>query len=451
MISTTNTTYEIVDRNINVPMTTSTFAVNGDNDSRVLIFQITRYVDGADLTKKEIYICYKTSSATSGDTLATNMKSTNTVLKFDWIVPSQVTTSSGLISYYVEFRELDKDKNKIYVLRTKTITQKVEDSFNVNNTATAGNYTTEDLFLKANTSHLTRKDLVDNDIPFKVTDRNININPKKTIAVLKDNMSQILSFRLKRTVDGVDRADKTFCFKFINAKGESDFCIASNVTIFADEIIIGWALDSKVTKQAGTVTFAICVLGKLSDGTFYSWNTLSSQITVENGLDVTSSMVVPDQSWFNDWAVEADNVLKQAAQYANTSKDNSSNIDIIKKELVSLSSNITEQVKLAKTYADAAANTTAKINGLYAVRSDKDATDKKTFKTVKYFRSDNSLFMTSILTTINTTYDQRTETEYDLDGTTVLTSKVYPIVRDIDGMITGQFGNMNQLQYHGLL
>ncbi|MBU5332128.1 hypothetical protein KQI61_07945 [Anaerocolumna aminovalerica] len=451
MINTTNSTYDIIDRFIYVPVNTTTFAVQGDNASRVIIFRISRFIDGVDLSSKEIYVCFKTILGTTGETATNNIKYSNSVLEFSWAVPSEVTISEGTVEFYVEFREIDKENEKIYCLKTKPITQDIEKSFSIDNSATEGDFTIEKLFLDENSSHLTRTDLIDSDLPFKVDDRDILMKPTKVIAVFKDNMSQILSFRLRRKVDSIDRGNKTFCFKYMNANGESDICIASNVAIYEDEIYISWALDSKVTKFAGEVTFAIGVIGFLSDGTLYSWNTKPAQFTVEGGLDVESNLVKPVQSWFDSWVIEADNILKQSAQYANQAKDYYYNIDGMDKVIQDLAEKATEQATLARGYANEANNAVTEFNGLYAVRSEKDENNINIFKTVKYYRSDNTLFMISTLNTVIDTYDQRTEVRYDIDGVTLIDTKIHPIKRDIDGIVTGNFGHLGQLQYHGLI
>lgn len=449
MINTIDTTYDIINRFISIPVNTTTFAVMGDNASRVLNFRISRFIDGVDLSKKEAHVCFKNALGQTGDSLGTNIRYTNSVLEFDWIVPSEVASASGNVEFYVEFREIDEEKARIYCLRTKSIVHNVEESFNIDNSAQPSDYTIETLFLNDNSNHIAREDLVDSELPFRVIDRDIVMSTNKVIAVLKDNLSQMLTFRVKRFVDGIDRADKAFCFKYVNANNDFDICIASNVSVHEDEIFIGWGLDSKVTGYAGTVTFVISALGYLEDGSLYVWNTKPAQFTVEDSLDVQSTMVKPVQSWFDSWVIEADNILQQSARYANETIDLYNTIYVLKDEINTLSAKAREQANLAQLYAEQVTDLVERLDGLYAIRDKKDVDG--IFTIVRYYRRDNTLYMTSTLESIYDTYDQRTEVKYDVDGETVVETSICPIIRDIDGIVIGHLGMLNQLQYHGLV
>lgn len=448
-------TYDIVDRSILIPVKTSTFAIQGDNASRYIKFKITRYADNVDLTQKEIWICFQNADKKTGETQAINIEYTNTILTFDWCVSSEATVCDGEVNLYVEFRKVDEKDKKIYVLKTKPISRIVEKSFTVDGSATEADYTVENEILDANDSHVIRTDLVDTDIPSIINEktREIIMNKKKVVAIFKDNMSQILSFRIKRKSNGVDRADKTFCFKYQNAKGECDFCMASNVFIYDDEIHISWALDNKVTKFPGTVVFSILILGETlsEDGKPYAWNSKTSNFTVESGLDVESHMVEPIESWFISWAIEADNILRLSSQYANESKDYKHDLEGIDKTVQALVDLATEQANLSEQHAIQANESATELNGLYAVRSQKDNNNPNIFTIVSYYRADDTLYMTSTLESIVNTYDRRTEVKYDITGTTEINTNIYPINYDEDNIVTGYFGNLGQLQYHGLL
>lgn len=446
-------TYDIVDRHIFVPIKHTTFAIQGDNASRYIKFKITRYIDSVDLTQKEIWICFQNAEKKTGETQAINIEYTNTMLKFDWCVPSEVTIKDGEIKFYIDFREVSEKDKKIYVLKTETISQNVGESFTVDGSATEVDYTIENEILDVNDSHVMRTDLVDTDIPSTVNEktREITMNRKKVIAMFRDNMSQILSFRIKRKSNGVDRADKIFCFKYKNAKGETDICMATNVFIFDDEIHISWALDSKVTKFPGSVAFSILILGKLEDGKPYIWNSKTTNFTIENGLNVESHMVEPIESWFTSWAIEADNILKLSAQYANESKKYKHDLEGVDKIVESLVDLATEQANLSEKYANQASESVTELSELYAVRSQKDDESPNIFTIVSYYRADDTLYMTSALESTTDKYDRRTEIRYDLTGTTEINRNIYPINYDEDGVVTGYFGNLGQLQYHGLL
>ncbi|WP_312369072.1 hypothetical protein [Lachnoclostridium sp.] len=451
MINTKKITYDIIDRTILEPENATTFAVMGDNVSHKMIFRIARFIDSVDLSQKLIYVCYKNSIGATGESPATISRLTNTILEIDWKIPNELTSTHGDVEFYLEFRKLDDQNNKIYVLKTKPVTRQIEKSFMVENTATEADFSFEKAFLDDNSSHLTRSDLVDSELPFRVVDRDIIINSSRVIAILNDNMSQILSFRLKRVVDGIDRADKTFCFKYINANGESDIAIATNINNFEDDIIISWALDRKVTRYAGTITFSICILGNLSDGTFYSWNTKPSTFEVETGLDIESQLVTPVNSWFDSWVIEADNILKQSSQFANQAKEFFQKAELAKKDIEELVNATKDHAIAAGTSAKEAKETIYEIVGLYVTRSDKDIDNSEIFKKVNYYRPDRTLYMSSTLSTARDKFDQRIEVKYDIDGTSVVSTDTYSILRDEDDSVTGHFSSLNQLQYHGLV
>lgn len=447
----TNNTYDIIDRTIVEPLNVSTFGVVGDANSRKMEFRISRYVDGTDLSTRDIFVCFKDSTAATGETEipVNDIKYSNNVLSFLWSVPPQLTSNPGDVELYVEFRKIDISNNREYRLKTKTLTQAVLKSFAIDGSATSGDYTFEDAFLKDNQNRVEHTDLFDADIPFKVVDRDILFNTDKVIAVLKDSMSQVLTFRIKRYIDGIDRSQMTYCFPFINADGESDISNSCNVFVTEDEIFVGWALDSKVTKSSGQVTFELAVFGKLADGSSYKWYTKPSQFNVDNGLDIVSTINPPSQSWYASWVIEADNILKQSAQYCNDAKSFYYKAQTYVTDIENNKQDCENIVVQARQAANDALDAVSEVNSLYAVRENKDSNG--IWATVKYYRPDDTLYMTSTLSGTNSVYNSRTEQRYELDGTTVKSSVIYPITFDGDGAILGRFYNLNQILYHGLL
>lgn len=448
LIETFDTTYNIIDKVISIPVNITETLVKGDSNSKIIHFRILRFYDGVDLSNKDVYVCYKNASGQTGETVCINRKTTNVTLTFDWIIPSEVTTSAGIIFYFVEFRTVDNANQKIYCWKTIEQKYQVANTFEVTNTALPSPYTAEKVFLNINPNRVSRSDISGSGIPIKIVGKTIQMKQEKPIAVMNDNMSVALTFRIPRYYDNVDRQNMTFCFPYVNANRDSDISCASNVMITEDEVFISWILDSKVTHFSGKVRFMIGVLGYLQDNSFYSWYTQPAEIEVKSTINITTLLDEPQFSWYESWAVEADNILQQTAQIRNKAEEY---YDLAEKGLKS-TKEVLDSVKVysdfAKDYCDRAE--TAFLD-FYNMSITRDNYVNDIFETVNYYRSNGKLYLKSQLIKTNNIYDGRTETIYASDGTTILSVKNYHINRDPYGNITGTFGNLNQLQYHKII
>lgn len=98
--------------------------VMGEQNSSLITFQIARYYDGIDLSKKKIKIIYKNANGIyeSTDEEICNVKYSRDNLKFSWIVPANATQASKNIAY-ICFLSDD------YLFKTKSFTFAVESSF----------------------------------------------------------------------------------------------------------------------------------------------------------------------------------------------------------------------------------------------------------------------------------------------------------------------------------
>lgn len=442
-------TYEIIDRAIILPLNIDTFGVVGDENSKVLQFRTTRYVDAADLSTKDIYVCFRNASQLTGEKPAENIQFTSKLLTFDWFVPSELTAAAGQVELYVEFRVTDEESNKIYVLRTMPIVREIKDTFEIYNNASQADYTVLDSFISQNQEEIDYLDLIDSDLPFKVEDRKILFQPSKIIAVEKDNLSQIMTFRLNRVVDGIDRANMHFSFHFINGCRETGMAAGCNIMHTENEILVSWALDSRVTKAAGTVTFKLHINGALSNGEAYRWNTLEASFPVKASLDAVDDIEIPNLFWFASWEAKTNNAIGQAASYANSAKDYYYKIMNQAANTDRLTTDITDRVSEAQKYSNEAKEAAQSLSSLYTVRSSKDINGL--WCIVEYYRPDNTLYMRSSLqadTADSLHYTARLEQYFDLDGTTVKASTAVPITYDPDGNVTGRFGVLHPLLYH---
>ena len=444
-----DTAYIVADRTIGLPLNIDTFGVLGDANAKVVEFRTSRFSDGVDLSEKTIYICYKNAFDDTGETPCTDIKLTNTALTFHWIVPPEVAAATGNIEFYVEFRTIDSDGNKIYCMKTKPITRYIEDSFYIYNNASEADYSIIDSWIQNNGDRIDRDDLMDTDLPFKVKDRDILFHPDKIVAVKDDNLSQALTFRLKRTVDNIDRSNMAFAFAFLNENGETGIAPACNIMHTEDEIFISWALESTATKVSGEVHFFIFVAGTLSDGKRYLWNTKPASLVVESTLEIDNNLEIPTEKWYETLLLEVDNAVKQASNYANKAKEAYNSTSTIQTIADQTLADCKEAELNAQKFAVEAKEAFSALNDISITREDKDSNG--IFKTVKYIRQDGSLHMkTALLGEMTDTakYTGLLVEIYGSDGTTLIFTKNYSIIYDDDGDVMGQLTILNYLSYH---
>lgn len=442
-------TYDINDRNIIAPVNITTFGVVGDSNSRVLIFRINRMNDGVDLSKKKIFVCYKNAAGFTSESRITDINFNSTLLSFNWPVPSEATIESGKVEFFVSIRDEDSFEDSHYKLNTKSIKQDVEKKFPVFSDAIPYDYARETLYMSEWDDRVQHTEISDSDLPYKVNGRTIEFDENKVIAVLNDNLSQVMSFRIKRMENGIDRSKMIFGFQFENANGDSDISSYVNVMFTGTEIILGWILDSKVTHYAGSVKFSILIHGRLENGDIYNWGTKPCEFIVENTLNVIGMIENPGNTWYDTWSLEADNVIRTSAKYTNEAKNYYNNSIACNTILEDLVETAKEQVAEARSQANKAKDQLALLTDIYAVRSDMD--DDGKYREVKYYRESGILYLKSILNDTNGKYSTRTETFYDLDGTTTISSRNLPILYDINNNATGNLYGLNQLLYHGLM
>lgn len=444
MITLTPGTQDIVNRHIHVPVSASVTIIQGDANSSKITFCIQRYISGSDLSTKEIYVCYKRPDKTTGRTRCTNIQKNNKTVTFQWTVPPEAASIPGTLLYHIDFDTV-LDGLCTYRLKTRDQAMTITESFQVLNDAIASDYVAERLFLQENPNRVYHNDLTGYGHTYRVTERTIEFNPdNKIVAIVRDNMSCLLQFRLKRFYDGVDRKDMTFCFPYVNANDDGDIACGCNISYTDSEIFVGWALDSKVTSMPGNVTFKIGVLGYLENGDLYVWYTDDAAFYVKNTIDVCTLLDEPDFSWYNSWAIEADNILKKSSDLYNQIKEYYDTINKNKEDF-------TDYVESAKQSAITAASLAEDFSSMTVSRSNMDS--GHIFQRLTYYRKDGTKYMESLLVAqedMEHDYGAAEITYFD-DKNVETSSLTIPIVRDENGIITGGIGILNQLQLHGLL
>lgn len=151
----------------------------------------------------------------------------------------------------------------------------------------------------------------DTGIPLNIDNREIDMPQGETFAVYQDSNSQMISIIIDRYYDTVDLSEKTISIKYRNEDGEGDRSPAVNVEVNDTKLRLCWLINSKVTKKAGQITFAVEFIGKDEKGDFYSWNTKPAYLAVEETLNIDGEIPEPDPTWLQQWSIDADEITKE--------------------------------------------------------------------------------------------------------------------------------------------
>lgn len=105
---------------------------------------------------------------------------------------------------------------------------------------------------------------------FEIRNRDIIPCATENIAVVDDNDSRILKFKIPAVIDDVDITDKILAIRYVNALGQFDTFFSDTREIKTDGdkryIIFPWYLSQKATAASGTLTYDISVYdGHITD------------------------------------------------------------------------------------------------------------------------------------------------------------------------------------------
>ncbi|MEA5073101.1 MAG: hypothetical protein VB030_02905 [Eubacterium aggregans] len=153
--------------------------------------------------------------------------------------------------------------------------------------------------------------LIDSGPYINVKKRTIcGLSEMREIVVEGDNLSQMITFTMADDFDGEDVLQKNIWVKYINADNFGDKVAATakrrdaiteeilgddGETLFSpgDKVIhFGWIVDNQVTKKAGMVQIAVEITGLN-----YKWSTMSASLTVEETVDISDTILVPEIKW----------------------------------------------------------------------------------------------------------------------------------------------------------
>ena len=112
--------------------------------------------------------------------------------------------------------------------------------------------------------------MTDDNEPIDIIDRDILISMNQNVLVAQDNVSQCIRFRMPRWYEGIDLYDKDIYIDYINNDDNKIYSIpippeyislGAEVEGKAEKyMILNWPVSYSITKNPGTVTFAILAM-----------------------------------------------------------------------------------------------------------------------------------------------------------------------------------------------
>lgn len=125
---------------------------------------------------------------------------------------------------------------------------------------------------------------------FEIVNRTIVPSATEELAVVNDNDSRCITFKIPSVIDGIDITDKILTVRYVNSLNRYDqfFCNTREVVSEGNKqfILFDWVLDSNVTSAKGTVTYDVSIYdtNDINDGAQYILHTKPSTLEVDDGL-----------------------------------------------------------------------------------------------------------------------------------------------------------------------
>ena len=208
---------------------------------------------------------------------------------------------------------------------------------------------------------------------FEIRNRDIVPCATENIAVVNDNDSRILKFKIPAVIDDVDITDKILAIRYVNALGQFDTFFSDTREIKTDGdkkyIIFPWYLSQKATAASGTLTYDISIYdGHITDAAEegqYILHTKPQVLNIEKGLlDVGSASKNPDvwtdaiatfQKIIGSYHDDAINAAEAAKKSEDNAKASEVNAESYKNAAAVSASNAAASEANANAYKDAAA------------------------------------------------------------------------------------------------
>lgn len=154
---------------------------------------------------------------------------------------------------------------------------------------------------------------------FEIVNRTIVPSATEELAVVNDNDSRYITFKIPSVIDGIDITDKILTVRYVNSLNRYDqfFCNSREVITEGNEqfVLFDWVLDSNVTSAKGTVTYDISIYdtNDMTNVSQYILHTKPATFQVEEGLLDTGAPIEDENAL--QAAIDSFNAI--AAKYYN--------------------------------------------------------------------------------------------------------------------------------------
>lgn len=162
---------------------------------------------------------------------------------------------------------------------------------------------------------------------FEIINKTIVPSAKEDLAVMNDNDSRYITFKIPSVIDGIDITDKVMTVRYVNALNQYDQFFANDRQLITDGneqfVLFDWVLGSKVTSAKGNVTYDISIYDNadISNTNQYIFHTKPSTLIVDDGL-LDIGEPVEDENALQE-AIDSFNVT--AAKYYNLCLEQANN------------------------------------------------------------------------------------------------------------------------------
>lgn len=230
---------------------------------------------------------------------------------------------------------------------------------------------------------------------FEIVNRTIVPSATEELAVVNDNDSRYITFKIPSVIDGIDITDKILTVRYVNSLNRYDqfFCNTREVITEGNEqfVLFDWVLDSNVTSAKGTVTYDISIYdtNDMTNVSQYILHTKPATFQVEEGLLDTGAPIEDENAL--QAAIDSFNAI--AAKYYNDTLAAS---------------------KTAQAAADAAAKSAASLKIDTTLTISGYAADAKTVGDKLAGKAESSE-VTSIRSDLQNEIDRATDTDSQLE------------------------------------
>lgn len=229
---------------------------------------------------------------------------------------------------------------------------------------------------------------------FEIVNRTIVPSATEELAVVNDNDSRYITFKIPSVIDGIDITDKILTIRYVNSLNRYDqfFCNTREVITEGNEqfVLFDWVLDSNVTSAKGIVTYDVSIYdtNDMTNVSQYILHTKPATFQVDEGLLDTGAPIEDENAL--QAAIDSFNAI--AAKYYNDTLAAS---------------------KAAQAAADAAAKSAASLKVDTTLTISGYAADAKTVGDKLVGKAESSE-VTSIRNDLQNEIDRATDTDIQL-------------------------------------